>query len=248
MTLPILDYDATPQAVIEPFRDQGFVLPTKMLFAFISASNIAQYVAQYPHQVVAEYDTISNHFDVYALTVAGQTIGLCQAPLGAPAATQLLDFLIGYGAQTIIAVGSCGVLTPTPENQLLVVTRALRDEGASYHYLPAAAEIALAPGMVNHLLHTLDQRAKAVATWTTDAYYRETSAKIQTALAAGFEVVEMECAALSACAQFRRVKFGQVLFTADSLASLSAYDAQEFGQAAHLPALTAVMRCLVADE
>ena len=36
---------------------------------------------------------------------------LCQAPLGASAATQLLDFLIACGCRKIISAGSCGVLT-----------------------------------------------------------------------------------------------------------------------------------------
>lgn len=40
----------------------------------------------------------------------------------------------------------------------------------------------------------------------------------------GFSVVEMECASLVACAEFRNIVFGQLLFTADSLANIESHD------------------------
>ena len=61
---------------------------------------------------------------------------LCAAPLGAPAAAQLMDFLISCGCKKIISTGSCGVLTDLAENEFLIPVKALRDEGTSYHYLP----------------------------------------------------------------------------------------------------------------
>ena len=53
----------------------------------------------------------------------------------------------------------------------------------------------------------------------------------------GCSVVEMECAALAACARKRGVRFGQFLFTADSLANVHAYDARSFGRGSHEKAL-----------
>lgn len=50
-------------------------------------------------------------------------------------------------------------------------------------------------------------------------------------------VVEMECAALAACAEFRGAKFGQFLFTADSLAQVESYDEREWGLSSWKPAL-----------
>lgn len=43
-------------------------------------------------------------------------------------------------------------------------------------------------------------------------------------------VVEMECASLAACAEFRDIKFGQILFTADTLANIDAYDERNWGE------------------
>ena len=53
----------------------------------------------------------------------------------------------------------------------------------------------------------------------------------------GCLVVEMECAALAACARKRGALFGQFLFTADSLANVHVYDARGFGMESHEKAL-----------
>lgn len=58
-----------------------------------------------------------------------------QAPVGSAAAAQFMDWLIGYGVKRIISTGTCGVLVDMKENIFLVPTRALRDEGVSYHYV-----------------------------------------------------------------------------------------------------------------
>ena len=46
----------------------------------------------------------------------------------------------------------------------------------------------------------------------------------------GCKVVEMECSALAACARFRKILFGQILFTADTLADAENYDARGLGK------------------
>ena len=89
----------------------------------------------------------------------------------------------------------------------IVINRALRDEGTSYHYLPPSdyseadpcltkmARVALAPTGI---------AAEVGATWTTDAPFRETEEAIGTAASAGIFAVEMEAAALYAFARARR--------------------------------------------
>jgi len=54
-------------------------------------------------------------------------------------------------------------------------------------------------------------------TWTTDAIYRETAAKVQRRKAEGCLTVEMEAAAFFAVAHFRRVQFAQVLYSGDDV-------------------------------
>lgn len=54
-------------------------------------------------------------------------------------------------------------------------------------------------------------------TWTTDAFYRETPAKVAARKAMGAVCVEMECAAMQALCDFRGVEFFQYLYAGDNL-------------------------------
>ncbi len=77
---------------------------------------------------------------------------------------------------------------------------------------------------VKNVITELDYKYDEVTTWTTDAFFRETSKKVKQFRDLGASVVEMECSALAACAQFRKLDFAQILFTADTLANELVYD------------------------
>jgi uridine phosphorylase len=103
---------------------------------------------------------------------------------------------------------------------LVVLAAALRDEGASYHYLPAGREVLAHPAGVQALENVLSRQGLPYLvgkTWTTDAPYRETPPKIAARRAEGCRVVEMEAAGLMAVAQFRGVTLGQVVYGGDDL-------------------------------
>ena len=63
-----------------------------------------------------------------------------------------------------------------------------------------------------------------VSTWSKDGFFRETKDKVEYRKKEGCAVVEMECSALSACAGFRKVVWGMILYTADSFADVEKYD------------------------
>ena len=88
----------------------------------------------------------------------------------------------------------------------IIIERALRDEGTSYHYLPPADYSAADSGLVQLGQKALTAAGIAVqvgATWTTDAPFRETASAIAAAERAGILAVEMEAAALYAFAAAR---------------------------------------------
>ena len=61
-------------------------------------------------------------------------------------AAATLEEAIGFGCRKFIACGGCGVLAPDiAVGQLVVLSGAIRDEGASYHYLPPAREVIANP-------------------------------------------------------------------------------------------------------
>lgn len=139
-----------------------------------------------------------------------------------------MDWLIGYGVKEMISTGTCGVLVPIAENRFLVPVKALRDEGTSYHYV--------APSRYTKMLRLIEKTLLAqglayqeVITWSTDGFYRETKEKVAYCQEEGCSVVEMECSALAAVAQLRGILWGQLLFTADTLADVEVYDQRNWG-------------------
>ena len=102
----------------------------------------------------------------------------------------------------------------------MVPTAAIRDEGTSYHYLPPGREVAPTRQAVDAIVQTLERHHVPHVTgrtWTTDALYRETHAKVESRVAEGCLTVEMEAAAFFAVAAFRGVSFGQLLYAGDDL-------------------------------
>lgn len=230
--IPILEYDTDPVAVIMPHHEHiEMPLPKKAVFAFLR-DDVDRYAEEHNAIVASRFMSATKEYPVYILDVNGQQICLMQAPVGAPAATQILDWLIAYGVQEIISCGSCGVLVDMDENVFLVPHRALRDEGTSYHYLPPKrfieisekARSAIEKTMNHHNLPYLE-----VITWSTDGFYRETKEKVDYRKSEGCSVVEMECSALAACAQLRGVVWGELLYTADTLADAERYDERNWG-------------------
>ncbi len=244
---PILEYDAATRAVFEADHEGlELSLPPCVAFPFVGDC-VADYARKHDLPVLGEYVTITKRYPVYRVS---DSICLCEAPFGAPAAVSLMDWLIAYGVRRVVSAGSCGALIDLPENTFVVPRRALRDEGCSYHYMPPSRWSYLDSNLQRRIADVLDAEGHSYVeydTWTTDAIFRETVDKVRRCRAEGCGVVDMECASLSACAEFRNVEFGQFLFTADSLADADAYDARSWGQASLLPALELCIKVLEAE-
>lgn len=151
----------------------------------------------------------------------GRRVAIAPMPVGGAAAAGTLEEWIALGCRTFVACGGAGVLRPDIAlGHLVVVTSALRDEGTSHHYLPAGRVLDADPRAVEVLASTLDAHGMAFVrgrTWTTDAPYRETPAKIAARTDEGCVAVEMENASVAAVAQFRGVPMAQVLYGGDDL-------------------------------
>jgi len=158
------------------------------------------------HEGWACYHTELLTFDVDGV---GE-VGIIGYAVGASFAVLIAEQLFASGCRLLISVTSAGQIAnngPTP--YFVLIDRALRDEGTSYHYLPPAT-FAVAPNaaLLTRVEEALSRIADIVvhrgATWTTDAPYRETEAAIVSARDLGALAVEMEAAALYAFAAARR--------------------------------------------
>lgn len=148
--------------------------------------------------------------DVFAL--ADHRIGIIGCAVGAPFAVLVAEQLFASGCLLLLSVTSAGQITPieTPP-YFVVIDRALRDEGTSYHYAEPADYAEADPALVSLAREAIFEKELKVmvgSTWTTDAPFRETAAAIEVARSEGILAVEMEAAALYA---FSRAKNTAVL-------------------------------------
>lgn len=239
--IPILEFDSEQTAVINPTHEKlNLKLPKKCVFAFLG-EYISTYASKTETVQISEFLSMTKRYPIYITKYQGEEITLCEAPVGAAAATQILDWLIAYGVREIISAGSCGALERFAEGTFLVPYKALRDEGTSYHYAPPSrfmhinedARKAIEKTVLEH-----GMKYQEVVTWSTDGFFRETKEKVAYRRSEGCSVVEMECSALAACSAFRGVKWGMILYTADSLADVERYDERHWGGNAYEYALT----------
>ena len=238
--IPILEFDSDTDAILAPTHERlALHLPRKAVFAFLG-NYIEAYAKEHSCTQAGLFVSSTKSYPIYITQYKGTDICFCQAPVGAAAAVQILDWLIGYGVTEIISTGSCGVLQDLPENTFLVPVKALRDEGTSYHYMKPSRFIDINTTALGAIEAALKEHGFAyteVTTWSTDGFYRETKAKVAYRKAEGCSVVEMECAALAACAQLRGAVWGEILFTADTLADSETYNERDWGIASYERAL-----------
>lgn len=206
--------------------------------AIINAESLIEKVEGFPETVVAVFsrkfvDLLSRLFPlkeiscfvagsvipIYRFDYKGKSFAFYQTLIGGPGSAGLLEEVIAKGAKNILFFGSCGALDKSlTEGHLIVPTAAYRDEGTSYHYAPASDYIEVASA--NRLADILDElnvpyhKAKI---WTTDSIYRETVNNMQARKNDGCVAVDMECASIMACAQFRNVNAYEFVYAADCL-------------------------------
>jgi uridine phosphorylase len=127
--------------------------------------------------------------------------------IGAPMTATVVENLLAAGAEVVCILGGCGCLqTSIPPNDAILPTRAIRDEGVSYHYCPPEKEVRTTPELVDALDDSLSGAGVEThrgPTWTTSAFYRETVPEIEQYAKEGVVSLGMETAAMLAVAEYR---------------------------------------------
>jgi uridine phosphorylase len=223
MTYPILEFDPTPQAVIEPSKIlRRIPLPRCAVPCFFQEV-ITKVIAEHHAEVAFTMKSELGPHPIYTLDYKGSPVTIFHPGVGAPLAAGILEEAIALGCECFVACGGAGVLNKEiAVGHLVLPTAAVRDEGTSYHYLPPSREVTADPVVVGAIQATLQAHGVPYLpgkTWTTDAFYRETPEKVQRRRAEGCLTVEMEAAAFFAVAQFRKVRFGQILYGGDDVSA-----------------------------
>ena len=144
------------------------------------------------------------HTELDVFCLAGTDVGIVGRAVGASFAVLVAEELFASGCRLLISLTSSGQIVPSgPPPYFIIIDRALRDEGTSYHYASPSEYAIARPRLLAAAVQAVNQdgpRTITGATWTTDAPFRETSQAIQVAADKGILAVEMEAAALYAFA------------------------------------------------
>ena len=147
------------------------------------------------------------HTDLYEFAHGDEHFGIIGCAVGASFAVLLAEQLFASGCRLLISMTSAGqIVEQGSPPYFILIDRALRDEGTSYHYLPPAEFAEADPPLVKAVMNAFAAACHPMhrgASWTTDAPFRETAAAIERCRTRNILAVEMEAAGLYAFAKAR---------------------------------------------
>jgi len=168
----------------------------------------------------------NREFVTWTGTLDGELVSVTSTGIGGPSAAIATEELCDLGAHTLLRVGTCGAMQPHLRlGDLIVVQAAVRDEGTSAQYVPAAWPAVAHIDVIDALRSAADARGAPHHVGTVqskDSFYGEmepqrmpVAADLETRwrawIAAGVLASEMESAALFTVAAVRNVRAGAVL-------------------------------------
>ncbi len=226
---PILEYSTERNAIINPgWRGEQEKGPFPRLCIMTFFKEVFDsFVEQYHGEIIGTYISEMRPFHAYKLNYKDMEICVIQAVVGSGSISMMTDWLYGEGVEVLLCCGGCGVLANIPAGDSIIPIRALRDEGASYKYLPPSRYIELDEEPVKVFEQVLTEYKipyRKCTTWSTDGFYRETKEMVEHRIQQGCQTVEMECSAMAAIAKYRNKVFGQLLYSGDILVGNEEYD------------------------
>ena len=218
---PLLEFDPTPVAFLDPsLTVRPIDTPAACVVTFLGSAfqRLRQSAGA---RVLAENEWEDGPHPLLEIEHEGRKVAVLHSGVGAPLAAGLLEQVIAMGCRAFVVCGGAGALrADLVAGHLIVVDSAVRDEGTSHHYAPARRVVAADPRATEVLTEVLTEQGLPFVqgrTWTTDAPYRETPAKIAARREEGCVTVDMEASALMTVAAFRGVPLAQLLYAGDDL-------------------------------
>jgi uridine phosphorylase len=157
------------------------------------------------------------HTEMYIFKYKEIEFGIIGYAVGSSFSVLVAEELFASGCQLLISISSAGqVVKKRNPPYFILIEKALRDEGTSYHYLPPSDYSSINQDLHNMLTGVLAQSPLPIyrgVSWTTDAPFRETASSIEHFRSLGILAVEMEAAALYAFSEARNkpvICFAQV--------------------------------------
>jgi uridine phosphorylase len=120
----------------------------------------------------------NREYTTYTGMLLGEKVSVVSTGIGCPSAAIAVEELVKIGADTFIRVGTSGGMRPgTETGEIAVVTAAIRDEGATQHYLPLEFPAVADPAVVQALRQAainLELPFRTGVSHSKDSFYGET--------------------------------------------------------------------------
>jgi uridine phosphorylase len=200
--------DFTPESLLrEARRQKGLVNAAVPPICVLDPDGDLVHRLDHEGRAVCDGNWACYHTELYRFAEQGLELGIIGRAVGAAFAVLIAEQLFACGCRFLVSMTSAGQLVRlAPPPYFILIERALRDEGTSYHYA-APSEFSAAPDAVLGIMHGAFDAVRVPvvrgATWTTDAPFRETAGAVAAMRERGLLAVEMEAAALYAFATAR---------------------------------------------
>src|SRR2546423_14426826 len=136
---PILEFDGTREAVIEPGHHRTPIDAPEHAVACFFQDVITRLSQEHKATVIHHMRSELGTHPLYELDVEGRRLAIFHPGVGAPLAAGLLEEVIALGCRKIIACGGAGVLdADIAVGHIIVPAAAAGAEGTPPHYPPPA--------------------------------------------------------------------------------------------------------------
>lgn len=168
------EFDPNKDAVINPEmlvnKIEDFPDVTVSCFSKKLFNNVLSFFD--PKQITEVHSAVGLT-PVYEVVYQGERFAFYQSYVGEPKCIGDYEDIMAMGSKCLILLGNCGVLDRTIEDcGIIIPTKAIRDEGASYHYAPPSDTIDVNKKYKHLFKEVLNQFGYPYVegtTWTTDA-------------------------------------------------------------------------------
>ena len=144
------DFDENKEAIIMPEMCASRIdnFPEVTISCF-SEKLFNKVLATFNFKKIGDVHSAVGLNPIYEVEYKGIKVALFNSYVGAAGCVAVIEDLFAMGLEKLVLFGTCGVLDKSIKDCSIVIPdRAVRDEGTSYHYMPACDEVKVNEGYI----------------------------------------------------------------------------------------------------
>lgn len=216
MEIPLILGNKTDDGIIDPKDKVELRLRLKNMRLVLPDNVILSFYKDLEEVIKTRFNTTefsyTSELKLFLFEYKGKKFAYLFPTMGSYASV-VLEEMIALGGKRFIFIGSVGTTAEIKRGVILLPSKAIRDEGVSYAYLP--------PEYFSFPDQKLFQRLKSKVIdsgreykegtcWTVSTPFRETRQKLSLFIDQGTICVDMEAASLFAVAEYRHIPIAGV--------------------------------------